>query len=160
MGKGRNMRIHRDKKYEEWENSIEGIHYDLAVFGEALITDEHNSLLICKVLQRLPKKTREKVLEEVIFIHTTAWGTIHQLHFQEHIKDRVIIIFNFKCIKKDETKMDTIAHEIAHYILGHYGIVEQDPNDERAADDLVEKWGFGRAYKTYKQFEKSSTHKR
>ena len=142
----------KNKKYEEWENSIEGIAYNLEVIGDVIIEDGPHTSLICQVLQRLPKKTREKVLEEVIFIHTTAWGTIHQLHVQEDIKNRVIIIFNFKCIRKDETKMDTIAHEIGHYILGHAD-GGKDLKEERAADDLAEKWGFGRSYKAYKQFE-------
>ena len=142
----------KDKKHEEWQNSIEGIAYNLEVIGDVTIEDGWHTSLICQVLQRLPKKTREKILEEVIFIHTTAWGTIHQLHVQEHIKNRIIIIFNFKCIKKDETKMITIAHEIAHYILGQLDEAN-DPKKERAADDLSEKWGFGRSYKTYKQFE-------
>jgi len=148
----------KNKKYEEWENSIEGIAYNLKVIGDVVIKDGWHTSMICQVLQKLPKKTREKILEEVIFIHTTAWGTIHQLHVQEDIKNRVIIIFNFKCIKKDEKKMDTIAHEIAHYILGQLDETN-DAKKERAADDLAEKWGFGRSYKTYKQFEESSTHR-
>lgn len=53
--------------------------------------------------------------------------------------------------------MDTVAHEVAHFILGHYrGSIDSDPKDERRADDLTEKWGFKRAYKEseYKWFEK------
>jgi Zn-dependent peptidase ImmA (M78 family) len=42
-------------------------------------------------------------------------------------------------------EMNTIAHEIAHFILGHYR-VEVGSEAERKADDLCEKWGFRRCY--------------
>ena len=51
--------------------------------------------------------------------------------------------------------MDTVAHEVAHFILGDYSgnlLVPKRPKGykpERAADDLTEKWGFRRAYKSY-----------
>jgi len=31
-----------------------------------------------------------------------------------------------------------------------------NPNNEKAADDLAEKWGFKRSYKSYSQFKKES----
>ncbi|MDR4497732.1 MAG: ImmA/IrrE family metallo-endopeptidase [Candidatus Scalindua sp.] len=58
------------------------------------------------------------------------------------------IILNFKKYPK-ERKMDVVAHEIAHFILGHHrkkkinmGVME------READDLVESWRDKRAIKT------------
>lgn len=191
----------RDKKFEDWEKSIDGILYSLKSIGNASIEDEKNNFLIAKVLQKLPEKVREKVLDEVFFIHTTAYGTVTLLDFQKFIKEteiqkirnnailskekskdtdiahrhlvtyekgngliksgffvripQVFIIFNFKCIRSAETKMNTIAHEIAHFI--------NKPKDscktrlanieEKEADDLAEKWGFERSYKSYKKFK-------
>jgi len=45
----------------------------------------------------------------------------------------------------DSRKMDKIAHEIAHHVLRHessYGNQDQ----EKEADDLIQTWGFRRAY--------------
>lgn len=41
--------------------------------------------------------------------------------------------------------MSTIAHEIAHHELGHHSSTS-NPDAEKKADDLCEKWGFDRAY--------------
>jgi len=168
----------KDRKMEQWEKSIEGILYDLNSPCGITKEDEHNNYLIAEVLQRLPKKVREKILEEVVFIHTTAYGTVIKLYFQKFIekteaetppKDEwikpgflvripaVFIVFNFKGIRKDETKMNTIAHEIAHFILSHKDSLKGRPSEkeEKMADDLAEKWDFGRCYKSYKRFKGS-----
>jgi len=166
----------KDKKFEQWENSIEGILYSLSSMGDVTQEDVRNNDIIAQVLQKLPKKVREKVLEEVIFIHTTAYGTVRRLYFQKFIEetkvekitgDKLIkssflvkipksfIIFNFKCIRNAETKMNTIAHEIAHFIRSPKDPCKTRPADieEKEADDLVEKWGFKRGYKSYKRFK-------
>ena len=147
--------MERDKKFKKWENSIEGILYDLTSMCSGTHDDEQNDYLIAQVLQRLPKKAREKVLDEVIFVHISAYGTVARLIFQEHIKQKFFIIFNFKCIRKDETKINTIAHEIAHFILSPKEPCKNRLADieEKEADDLAEKWGFGRSYKSYKRFK-------
>ena len=50
-----------------------------------------------------------------------------------------------------------IAHEIAHRWLGkdtEYGVATPGGLEaEMAADDLCEKWDFGRAYDNYDQFD-------
>lgn len=166
----------KDNKYEQWENSIDGILYSLSTMGNITNDDERNNYLIAQVLQKLPKKIREKVLEKIIFVHTSAYGTISRLFFQKFIEEtkakkisrdkfiksgfmveipQFFIIFNFKGIRKDETKINTIAHEIAHFILSPKEACSSRPSDieEKEADDLAEKWGFGRAYKSYKQFK-------
>lgn len=166
----------KDEKYDQWENSIEGIFYFLNSMVEVTQEDGHNNHLIAQVLQKLPKNVREKVLEEVIFVHTTVQGTVRNMYFQKFIEEaefqkgtedkliksgyfvkipKFFIIFNFKCFKKDETKMDTIAHEIAHFILSPKDLYESRPSDieEKKADDLAEKWGFNRCYKSYKRFK-------
>ena len=58
--------------------------------------------------------------------------------------------------ESDESKMTTIAHELAHLRLGDDDLFESNPGGERAADDLCESWGFGRAYQDYFGPDKSA----
>jgi hypothetical protein len=166
----------KGKSLEEWENSLEEIHDSLKLMGDINFEDMQHNSLICQVLLNLPKEVREKVLDEVFFVHTTAWGTVRRVHFHKFIEEKeakkiegngfiksgfdvtipqVFIILNLKCIRKDETKKDTIAHEIAHFILDSKDPDKSSPSDkaERDADDLAEKWGFNRGYKSYKGFK-------
>jgi len=154
--------------YEKWENSVEGIMYNLFTWGDATWQDEKNKIIIAKTLQRLPKKIRRKVLNEVTFMIMTAEGTVAKLRFTKSVNKKdfqkigetynvatevVVIFLNFPKRQKEEDKMVTVAHEIAHFILGDYlGSIVKRPknyNGEKAADDLIEKWGFERAYKSY-----------
>jgi predicted SprT family Zn-dependent metalloprotease len=50
--------------------------------------------------------------------------------------------------KSDSKIQDYIAHEIAHAFLKHNS-GPSNPNKEKEADDLIESWGFKRAYRTY-----------
>jgi hypothetical protein len=141
------------RDYDNWERSIEGILYNMRVMGDVTTEDEKNNFLIAFVLQKLPKIIREKVFEKVIFVHTLADGTVHR--FRWELDDGMYIIFNFRGIKNKKQKLCTIAHEIGHFIS-----LPKDPTksihaekSERRADDLSEKWGFGRAYKSYKRFK-------
>ncbi len=42
----------------------------------------------------------------------------------------------------DEMAMALIAHEMAHYHLGHYVNWKYSPEKQREADDLARSWGF------------------
>lgn len=70
-----------------------------------------------------------------------------------------MIVLDFSRMKKlsIHNKMSTVAHEIAHFILGHKK-EDYDSESERKADNLIKKWGFKRTYKEseYKWFEKGS----
>lgn len=46
---------------------------------------------------------------------------------------------------RDDRLVDVVAHEIAHVVLWGQPF-EGNPANERAADDLVERWGFRRSY--------------
>jgi len=155
-------------KEEEQAASLWEI-YDALEDAQALasnLIDIENSLLICKVLKKLPKGIREKIINEVMFLHTVTWGTVMCLHLQKSLNEKeikekeaefkkAIILLNFKGVRKEENKMSTIAHEIAHIILGHHEIEgSTDKYKERQADDLTEKWGFKRNYTSYKVFER------
>jgi hypothetical protein len=179
-----NSILNKMKYREELEkeyNSIEGILYRLDTFGDATTSDVKDKIVIAETLQELPKEVREKVLDEVLFIIMRALGTTRKLVLPCRISEKdieekrigktgiiggcleiPIIVLNFSVMRKPSTfegnskeyRKSIIAHEIAHFILGHH--VEDDPKKERKADDLIEEWGFKRAYKSYEQFEGSS----
>ena len=152
---------------EEWENSIEGVMYNLHTIGDAFVSDEEDKLLIAKTLLKIPKEIREKVLDEVTFIHHQIYGIVCNFHLtgvldSEDIKQQIgdrtffsknapLILLNFGLMRNEKVPesviMDIVAHEIAHFVLGHHTIEKShDPHNEREADDLVEKWGFVRVY--------------
>jgi len=61
------------------------------------------------------------------------------------VMKQTFILLNFTAMEKmsETAKMSIIAHEIAHFVLGH-----QKPNikvSEEEADDLITKWGFKRS---------------
>lgn len=167
----------RQKKHEEWESSIEGILYSIgSMLGGVLAQSEHDEYLIAKVLQQVPKDIRGYIIENVIFILAgDQSGIIHRLRFnlddervkEERIpqkgKDDIImryieqdfIILTFTPEMSDEYKTVTIAHEIAHTYLNHGDVnCSGGEKHERAADDLIESWGFSRAYKSYDSFKR------
>ncbi len=168
------MRQKAQKDFEKWENSFEGVSYNLTYFDGGTREDDKNNAVIVETLLRLPKKVREKVLDEVIFIHTMVRGTVAEFHFTTRVEDKDIekvsmfnkekryfakivqpyILLNFKHVKNSK-KMDLVAHEIAHIILDHHKLDNRSSSEgEKAADDLAEKWGFKRSYKSYSQFKR------
>lgn len=174
----RNELIMGRKEFEKWEDSIDGVLYDLGVLGDVTTEDENNKVIIAKTLLKLPKKIRRKISDEVIFILMTVSGTVYKVRFTKIIKkkefkemienegkkenylieiEQPLIYLNFDNRMKEEQKMNTIAHEIAHFILGDYPGNFPAPkrpkryNIEKAADDLIKKWGFNRVYKSYKR---------
>jgi len=116
----------------------------------------------------LPKGVREEVLEKVAFVYTDAEGVIcpfcpppigipadearsavkHRLYISER-RPRGVILFNFRGVP-DVWIPDLLAHEMAHFILGHKWPKNQGGRlEEKEADDLSESWGFKRAYRSY-----------
>lgn len=154
------------QEQEEWDNSIEGVLYDLKTWGAE---DNKHTILIAKTLLKLPKRIRRKVLDEVVFvIMSYASGTVLNAHFTKDIKKadfrqfpttsvisikQPLIILNFEGMKKGR-EMDVIAHEIAHFILKNYPLTGKPASVEKETDDLTERWGFKRGYKSYKELEK------
>jgi len=128
--------------------------YDLFVCGVTTASDQKNAILIGKTLLKLPKKVREKVLDAVCFIITgDAEGTVFKFHLPVE-KTFSFILLNFTLMKEkiEDEKMRTVAHEIAHFILGHGIDSKGGKKAEKTADDLIEKWGFKRAYQSYGRF--------
>ncbi len=159
------------KLNEKAENSKEVIYDNLYILNETPIEDTEYIELIIKTIQRLPIRIRKRVLNNVrfILINATTYGACRGLNFNEVVTDvkkigkgylvrkRIhLILLNFYAMEQNKKSkkymMKVIAHEIAHYILGHSHMSKRGrPNNERDADDLIEKWGFKRFYKTYKQ---------
>jgi len=157
----------QQKEYERWENSAEGIMDKLKIFGELSLEDVKYKNLIIECLLRLPYEIRKKVLDEATFIIASdgTCGHVFKMYIVENLsvaeRSRIgktvfcehkipVILLNFSLLKNKPKHciMTTIAHEIAHFILGH-DLVSIEEDAERKADDLCEKWGFGRAYKSY-----------
>jgi hypothetical protein len=118
--------------------------------------DSDDVLQICEVISKLPTRVRERVLDEVDFyLMPGVLGQTEKMFCPSHNEDKVqwSIFLNFNEVRNDKRKRTTIAHEIAHFILRHdTGRAKRHDSAERKADDLCEKWGFGRAYKNYDQF--------
>jgi len=137
------------EKEENWDDSMDGVLYSLRTFGTA--GNDETTLLVAATLLIVPKKIREKILDDVIFIYTndTAGGVAFRIPKMK--EEQSVILLNFRGISSKERKMDIIAHEIAHIILGHDSTEFRGPA-EKAADDLSEKWGFTGVYKDYGPF--------
>jgi hypothetical protein len=158
-------KIRRDMEYE---NSLEGILQHLRIWGEAATEDKENKGIIAETLLKLPYKARRETLSEVVFVIVTAHGLTTKATFsivlsKGDIKQKgetyhttiehPLIVLNFKTRMSKSRKMDTIAHEIAHFILGHHKVRnltnQRKIANERKADDQAEKWGFKRSYEDY-----------
>ncbi len=158
-------KIRRDMEYE---NSFEGVLNHLRIWGEAATEDEKNKGIIAETLLKLPYKVRRKTLDDVVFVIVTEQGMTAKATFPIVLSkgdlkkkgetyhttiEHPLIVLNFKKRIIKSRKMDTIAHEIAHFILGHHKTHNPTKKrrniNERKADDLAEKWGFKRCYEDY-----------
>jgi hypothetical protein len=83
-----------NKKFEEWENSLEGVLYYLKTWGEATVQDTKDKVLIAKTLLKLPREIREKVLNEVIFVFTRACGTVEKVMLVKLVKKEALSHFH------------------------------------------------------------------
>ena len=129
---------------------------------------------IAETLLRIPESAKEKVLKDAVFVTMSGTygafliGVPSELKSEDqlikgsdgltHVKIEVPLIFlNFALMEKDgvdeEERRSNVAHEIAHFILGHK--FSGGREKEKEADDLIEKWGFKRAYQSYERFARS-----
>jgi len=140
---------------------LEKIDYDLCIYGDVTAESQKHRFMIIKTLAKIPEDTREKVLERTIFI--IACKGVFGYPFDMRIIEPQtlhLILLNFGELegKPEPVILSTIAHETAHSLLGH-GHLSGNSKAEIEADDLIEKWGFERAYKdysTFREFERKS----
>lgn len=156
------------KEYKNRLNSFKEVASKLKIFGNILAEDSKYKGFIIECLLRLPFEIKERVLNEATFImfsenslgHVFKMRIVENSPTAEKISDGKtvvcaheipVILLNFGSMKKSTKAriMTTIAHEIAHFILGHSPASPIEGNDDKEADDLCEKWGFGRAYESY-----------
>lgn len=130
--------------------------------------DERNMILIAKTLLKLPEEVRERVVTEARFVvMCESDGALTNLRLSgvlPEIREKVdsmeedatikvstlekmefnppLIVLNFKAMRKksDSYKMNMIAHEIAHFILGDFGETS-NLKAEREADGLMKRGG-------------------
>ena len=130
------------------------IYADLDVHGDVLSDDKGHRMLIAQTLFLLPEEVRNKVLDEVTFIMMGDGTMGHHLELNVHGREKLnVILLNF-CAMRDwslERRMNTICHEIAHFMLP-FRFQSGGREAEIKADNLSEKWGFGRSYASYDQF--------
>jgi len=135
--KGREERI---RDFREWEYSLEGIHNALGELCRPCSSD-----VLTRTIFKLPRDVQDSIFKERPFF-ILAEGE-YGFYFRECFppnEEEVFRDFIFISLKHDQTeefKQETVAHEIAHFMLKHGG---GGPEVERAAADLTEKWGFGR----------------
>jgi hypothetical protein len=73
----------------------EEILYNLRIIGDVTIDDEKYKRILLETLLKLPEEIKEKILDEVLFIFTSAYGTTFNLFFPSHLKKQVV---EQKCI--------------------------------------------------------------
>ena len=99
--------------------------------------------LLVEVLSLLPPGVREKVLDDQngLFFYVTNSGRSGGGALVNLPRSAKTIIWfdEGSLIQNEQKAKHLIAHELAHYILGHKVPAEKDM--EREAEDLVQKWG-------------------
>lgn len=125
-------------------DTLEGIHYQVSIIP--VMRASADQLLICETLLKLPRRIREKILHDIVFVAMSdgLTGTADELVLRKEepapiILDRVreagekgweivhseiktsMVFLNFALMKKMSKNriMSIIAHEIAHSILRH-----------------------------------------
>jgi len=118
----------------EWENSLEGVDYDL----ELTTVPEDMRCTIVSAVRKLPRKIRGFVFQKVFFTSVEEKGG--QCWHKQNACPWVIVLGD----KADES---VVAHEIAHAHLGHKAKrggmeVEVSLRQETDACSLTKQWGF------------------
>ena len=140
------------------ELRLQSVLYELRFFPDcATGIDEKNSILIAETVCRLPIEVQERIIDEVVFVGIDGvYGQFKIFGLNSGYKDGLIpmILVNFSSMrrKSKKFKLTVIAHEIAHFFLQHEDSIG-GKEIEIEADDLCEKWGFGRSYDNYDMFK-------
>ena len=139
----------------EDDMSIDDVYQGLNVIPEGM-TERG---LIATTIHYLPPKVRDSLIfgGPTFLIMQGYQGYYVEVPCSPHHEEKIweLIALNFTTMKdlSTEEQMDVVAHEIAHYVLGHHVPTvknpvsqEEEKRREIEADDLCEKWGFRRGY--------------
>jgi hypothetical protein len=134
---------------------------DSVSIHSATIEADRIRQLVADVYLRLPFRARQKAMEKIRFWLLADAVFPEHLYFPVPAKvsavEATFIVIPGDILKWSNSRLrTTIAHEIAHVLLTKRGRVPghgKGAQDELAADDLCENWGFGRVY-TERQIKK------
>ncbi len=140
----------------KWNNSASGIICRLKFCGD-IGENVKTVRAISETLSRLPADVRKKTIDEAGFITMECTkGRMFWIKdlakYMEKLKLKALIFLNPIPGQDESEEIYTIAHEIAHFILGHGRFnkdVKPRENTEKEADDLAKKWGFKHEGQTY-----------
>lgn len=102
-----------------------------------------------KVLcERMPEEDKVRIPSLIVFAPPpTSWGEEHTLFHPACSEDQTthMLYLSPELESRPQAYVNsTVAHEFAHAILGHNGIISaEDPyQHEREADTLIATWGY------------------
>ena len=149
------------RKRQRREISAEGVRDAIRV----LPINGNDDVLIVKTIMKLPGRVRRKTLGVTFVVFNGSMeGFTEKFYFppRAEVEEQDWIFLRLKTKSSEQSKMSTIAHEIAHVVLKHNEIILREEGKrkrrksnlgpwrmEKEADDLIERWGFERSYKDY-----------
>jgi len=116
----------------------------------------HESINLDKIFADVKIETPylENILKKVLFvisgsmeIYSNAFGRIHEGRIfgnEGAVAETGDIYLDSKKLHTydEDVAMAIVAHELAHYHLGHHMRSGKDSKNEKEADDLAKQWGF------------------
>ena len=141
------------RRYEAWENSLDGISYNTHRFCVATSPDFNEEHCLVRVLSKLPRDVREFIQQGVYFV--LANSSFPMLRPEQDL----LVVLHTDGDDTEAIYSTKVAHEIAHVWLqyrredGSADFAQGGLESEIEADDQCEQWGFGRAYESYQQFK-------
>lgn len=132
------------KKQEEWENSIDGIGYEMDSDLDFIPEYAHYDFL--KALSYLPKSIRAKVISGCVFLSGDRrnTGSYHSLKDNMWKDKKGFIYFSLLLWELKPVEIDfCVAHEIVHFLQDtsiDYGKQFHHFKEEKEADKLAIKW--------------------
>lgn len=142
----------RGSSRKEKKGIEEDVNYFLSgvLRGCLTVASERFECLLFQVLCRIWPEVEDRE-DEILSIIFADGSSLYPVCFpfpEEQPKKRWIIFFPDSLFdEKDETIRFVIAHEFAHFVLGHKSHAEKEEHEksEKAASDLAARWGFPKA---------------
>ena len=115
-------------------------------FGSRLIGDDRSKKIICETLLLFPRAVVDYITRNVWFItpFDDAWSFTLEA---DGLASKSLVFLSDDLLRQDDDQIRySIAHEIAHIMLGHrnpYGVIIRKGSDKRSETDADE---FARYY--------------
>jgi hypothetical protein len=126
-------------QYEQWENSLEGVHYQLNL----MLRNPDLEGCIVRTVLRLPAEVRAFVYGEckILDAGNAVAGHVMPTSWVEGSSWLIILDGNLTVTLEDEDAQSIVAHEISHAWLKH-SIFAVDLSCEKEAAEQTAAWGF------------------